>query len=130
MSTCVFCEIVKGAIPAYKVYEDDEFVVILDANPATKGHLLAIPKKHYRWTYDVPNFGDYWEVARKVGQRAMQALGAEWLSFLTHGGVAHAHIHILPRYEKDIANADPARKQGRASHRELEEVHRVITAAM
>jgi histidine triad (HIT) family protein len=130
MSSCVFCNIVTGEMPSYEVYEDDDYVVILDAHPATRGHMLAMPKKHYRWTYDVPNFGEYWEVARKVGQRAMHALGAEWLSFLTHGGVEHAHIHVLPRYEKDVAHADPAPKQGRASKEELNEAQKVIVSAM
>ena len=130
MENCVFCKIVIGEIPSYKVYEDDDFIVILDVHPATRGHMLAIPKEHFRWTYDVPNFGEYWEVARKVGQRAMQALGAEWLSFLTHGGVEHAHIHILPRYEKDVAHADPAPKQGQASDEELQAVQHKIASAM
>ncbi len=130
MGNCVFCKIVREEIPSYKVYEDDDFIIILDTHPATRGHMLAIPKKHYRWTYDVPNFGEYWEVARKVGQRAMKALGAEWLNFLTHGGVQHAHIHILPRYEMDVANADPAPKQGQASKEELQEVQREIASTV
>jgi histidine triad (HIT) family protein len=130
IDNCVFCNIVKGDISSHKVYEDDDFVVILDAHPATRGHMLVLPKTHYRWTYDVPNFGEYWEVARTVGQKAMKALGAEWLSFLTHGGVPHAHIHILPRYEKDVAHAPAAPKQGSTSEEELREVHREITSAM
>jgi diadenosine tetraphosphate (Ap4A) HIT family hydrolase len=60
----------------------------------------------------------------------MKALGAEWLSFLTHGGVQHAHIHILPRYERDIAHAVPAPKQGHASKEELQEVQQEIASAM
>jgi histidine triad (HIT) family protein len=130
MDNCVFCKIVRGDISSYKVYEDDAFIVILDVHPATRGHMLAIPKKHFRWTYDVPNFGEYWEVARNVGQRAMKVLGAEWLSFLTHGGVQHAHIHILPRYEKDVAHAVPAPKQGQASNEELQDVQHKIALAM
>ena len=119
-----------GEITSFKVYENDDYIVILDAHPATRGHMLAIPKQRYRWTYDVPNFGEYWEVARKVGQNAMKALGAEWLSFLTHGGVQHAHIHILPRYEKDVAHAVPAPEQGDTSKEELQEVQHKIVSSM
>ena len=102
MKDCVFCKISKGEIPSYKVYEDDDFLGILDIRPMTKGHCQIIPKKHYRWTYDVPNFGEYFEVAKKVGVAAKEAFGAEWLSFLTIGHeIDHAHIWVMPRYSND-----------------------------
>lgn len=103
MKDCLFCKIVKGEIPCYKVYEDDDFVAFLDIRPLTKGNFLAVTKKHYRWAIDVPNFGDYFEVAKKVGLAAQRAFGAEWISFLTLGlEVPHAHIRVIPRYKKDL----------------------------
>jgi len=66
MDDCIFCKIVKGEIPAFKVYEDNDFLAFLDINPISVGHTLLIPKKHYRWVYDVPNFGEYWQVAQKI----------------------------------------------------------------
>ncbi|MBI2543539.1 MAG: HIT domain-containing protein [Candidatus Aenigmarchaeota archaeon] len=100
---CIFCAIVANQIPALKVYEDDNFIAFLDIRPLTKGNCLVIPKKHYIWTYDVPNFGDYFEVARKVGLAAQKAFGAKWICFLTLGlEVQHAHIRVVPRYEKDL----------------------------
>lgn len=102
MEDCVFCKIVKGEIPCYKVYEDAEFMAFLDISPLNKGHIQVIPKKHYRWTWDVPNFGEYWEVAKKVAQGAMKALNVPMVEFLTHGAdVHHAHIWVVPIYEDE-----------------------------
>ena len=100
---CVFCQIVKGKIPSYTVYQDKDFVAFLDVRPLTKGNTLVIPKQHYRWVMDVPNFGAYWEVAKKVGRASEKALVAEWVSFVTLGlEVAHAHIRVVPRYKGDL----------------------------
>lgn len=99
---CVFCQIVTGKLPADKVYEDGDFLGFLDIRPLNPGHSLIVPKKHYRWTYDVPNFGDYFEVARKVAQAQISALGAELVSFVTLGfEVPHAHIWVVPRFPDD-----------------------------
>lgn len=100
MENCLFCQIVEGKIPCYKVYEDDNFLAFLDIFPRAKGHALVIPKKHYRWTYDVPNFGEYWEAARKVASSVRNTTKAPYITFLTMGEeVFHAHIHIIPQYE-------------------------------
>lgn len=100
---CVFCKIIAGKLPCYKLYEDENFLVFLDIKPLTKGNFLVIPKKHYRWTYDVPKFGDYFEIAKKVGIAVKKALNAEWLCFLTLGfEVTHAHVRVIPRYKNDL----------------------------
>ena len=96
---CIFCKIVEGEIPCYKVYEDADFMAFLDISPLNKGHIQVVPKKHYRWTWDVPNFGNYWEVAKTVAKAAMSGLNATMVEFLTHGTeVAHAHIWVVPIY--------------------------------
>lgn len=101
-SECIFCKIVSKQIPGYTVYEDDKFLSFLDIHPLTKGNCLVIPKKHYQWTYDVPEFGDYFEIAKKVGLAAQKAFSAEWICFLTLGlEVPHAHIRVIPRYPGD-----------------------------
>jgi histidine triad (HIT) family protein len=96
---CIFCKIIKGEIPCHKVYEDDNFLAFLDINPTSLGHTLLIPKIHYRWVYDVPNFGEYWLVAQKIALNIKNSpLNPEYISFLTMGNeVPHAHIHIIPR---------------------------------
>ena len=102
MKDCVFCKIAKDEIPCYKVYEDDNFLAFLDASPLNEGHTLVIPKKHYRWTWDVPNFGEYWEVSRKVAKSLIKGLGAKMVEFLTHGmDVEHAHIWVVPIYNNE-----------------------------
>jgi len=99
MDNCVFCKVIRGELPSYKIYEDSDFIGILDIFPVARGHSLLIPKQHYRWTYDVPNFGEYFETARRVGMAVKSALNADWMQFFTHGQIPHAHIHITPRYE-------------------------------
>ncbi len=102
MESCVFCKIVKGEIPSYKVYEDADFLGFLDINPLNPGNALLIPKTHYRWVYDVPAFGAYFEAARKTGLAAQEAVGSHSVNFLTLGyEVPHAHIRIVPRFADD-----------------------------
>lgn len=99
MQRTIFSDIVEGKIPSYKIYEDEKFYAFLDVFPRAKGHTLVIPKKQYRWVYDVPEFGEYWEVVKKITQAMQKTLEPVWVSYLTMGlEVAHAHIHILPRY--------------------------------
>jgi len=96
---CIFCKIVNGTLPKYQVYEDDLFIGFLDIMPMSKGNTLLVPKKHYRWVNDVPEFGRYWEAARTVANRIQQVLGATSISYLTYGEeVPHAHIRIVPRF--------------------------------
>jgi len=98
MKDCVFCQIVKREIPCYKVYEDQFFLGFLDIFPRVKGHSLLIPKKHYRWVYDLPNFGEYWEKVLKLTKAMKKALRPKFITYVTHGlEVSHAHVHILPR---------------------------------
>lgn len=102
MENCVFCQIVKGKIPCYKVYEDENFLGFLDIRPLNPGNSILIPKKHYRWTYDVPNFGEYWEAAKKIALAILRAVKADSINFYTIGEeVFHAHIRIIPRFPND-----------------------------
>jgi len=98
MKDCIFCKIVRGELPSYKVYEDDKFLGFLDIGPRAKGDTLLIPKKHYRWVYDVPEFGDYWCTALKITKAMQKALDPFFVNYFTFGlDVFHAHIHITPR---------------------------------
>lgn len=132
MKDCIFCKIVKGEIPSLKVYEDVNFMAFLDINPNTKGHTLVVPKTHYRWTYDVPNFGEYFEFARKVAKGCIKGLGADWISFITVGlDVSHAHIHVIPRYPDDghgvVVNSELHQKY---SDRKMKEIADKIKSAI
>ncbi len=98
---CIFCKIAKREIPCYKVYEDNDFLAFLDIHPLNKGHCLIIPKKHYRWVYDVDD-SQYWKIANMLAKKLVKEFTAEYISFITWGlEVEHAHIHVVPRYEND-----------------------------
>ncbi len=100
MENCIFCKIVKGEIPSYKVYEDENFLAFLDINPQSPGHVQVIPKKHYRWVWDVPNVGEYFEVVRKVAKAQQKTFDTDFiLSKIVGDEVSHAHIWVYPNKE-------------------------------
>lgn len=102
MSDCIFCKIVKGEIPCYKVYEDKDFLGLLDIHPLNPGHTLLIPKKHFQWVDDFEPFDKYWKTARKLSKQIQKALKPILVSYAVYGlGVSHAHIHLIPKYEND-----------------------------
>ncbi len=99
---CVFCKIVSGEIPSYKVYEDKDFYAFLDINPRNRGHVQVIPKQHYRWVWDVSNIGEYFEVVQKLANAMKKAFGTDYVVSLILGEeVPHAHVWLVPRFEGD-----------------------------
>lgn len=99
-ASCIFCKIVAGMIPAHKVYEDENFLAFLDIHPQTSGHTQVIPKQHYRWVWDVPNVGEYFEIVSKIAHAQRKAFGTEFvLSKIIGDEVAHAHIWVFPSNE-------------------------------
>ena len=94
---CIFCKIVKGEIPAYKVYEDENFLAFLDINPQSPGHTQVIPKRHYRWVWDIPNVGAYFEVVKKIALAQQKAFGTDFvLAKIIGDEVEHAHVWVFP----------------------------------
>ncbi len=97
MDNCIFCKIVKGEIPAHKVYEDGDFLAFLDIHPQSPGHVQVIPKTHYRWVWDIPNAGAYFEVAQKIARAQQKAFNTDWILSKTIGDeVPHAHLWVFP----------------------------------
>jgi histidine triad (HIT) family protein len=97
MENCIFCKIINKKIPAHIVYEDDNFLAFLDINPQSPGHCQVIPKKHYRWVWDVENIGAYFEIVQKIAKAQQKAFETEWiLSKIVGDEVEHAHIWIYP----------------------------------
>ena len=97
---CIFCKIIKGDIPCHKVYEDDNFLAFLDITPKNKGHTLVIPKKHYRWVWDIHE--DYSGPTNKVATKLKKVFATDRVvSFVIGDEVAHAHIHLVPRFDND-----------------------------
>ncbi len=94
---CIFCKIVVGEIPAYKVYEDDNFLAFLDIHPQSPGHVQVIPKEHHKWVWNVPNAGEYFEVVKKIALAQQKAFDTDFiLSKIIGDEVEHAHIWIYP----------------------------------
>ncbi len=99
---CIFCKIVNGQIPSYQVYENDSFLVFLDIRPLNPGHVLVIPKKHYRWVWDVPNIGEYYELISRIANVLRKIMNTEQIVSLVFGEeVPHAHVWLVPRFEDD-----------------------------
>src|SRR5882724_9520855 len=97
MKDCIFCKIIAKEIPAEIVYEDNDFLAFLDINPQSPGHTQVIPKKHYRWVWDVENVGQYFEVVRKIAKAQQKAFNTDFiLSKIIGDEVPHAHIWVFP----------------------------------
>ncbi len=106
---CIFCKIANGEIPAATVYEDENFRVILDLGPASKGHALILPKEHYANIYEMPEewMAKAFILAKKMAEKLTKALGCDGFNLVQNNGTAagqtvfHFHIHLIPRYEGD-----------------------------
>ncbi len=113
MADCIFCKIVGGEIPAFKIYEDADFLAFLDVNPRTKGHTLIIPKHHASTLLELPDnhVRGIFLVVKKVAGALTKTLGAKAFTIGSNNGelsgqaVSHLHIHIIPRYETDKHHA-------------------------
>lgn len=105
---CIFCEIVKGKIPSFKIYEDDSVLSFLDINPVNPGHTLVIPKKHYPYMYDCDNndLKNIFEVSKKLMKDIKEKLKCDFVALSVVGlDVSHFHVHLVPRYKDDgLAN--------------------------
>jgi len=106
---CPFCLIVEGKIPSQKIYEDEQIIAVLDINPATKGHTLVMPKKHYALTAQMPDseLAHLFMVVNNLAKHLFQTLQADGTNiFLANGAVAgqrapHVFVHVIPRYKDD-----------------------------
>ena len=98
MKDSIFTKIIKGEIPAYKIYEDDKTLAFLDINPVVEGHTLVIPKVQVEFVWDLED-DDYTALmltAKKVGQRLRAVMGKQYVGEMIVGtDVPHAHVHIM-----------------------------------
>jgi len=106
---CIFCRIANGEIPSATIYEDDMFRVILDINPASKGHALILPKEHYANIFEVPDEVAARSVvlAKKIMTKMKDIVGCDGYNLLQNNGISagqtvfHYHVHMIPRFEGD-----------------------------
>ena len=105
MEDCIFCKIVKGEIPSFKVYEDDKVYAFGDINPASKGHTLVIPKNHAENLFEISeeDLAALHKAAKKIAGAIKTSLSAEGIATLQLNGpavgqeVMHYHLHLVPR---------------------------------
>lgn len=97
----IFGKIIRGDIPATKVYEDERFLAFLDINPVSKGHTLLIPKSGYVWIHDAPDelVGDIFIKAKEIIAAMREGLPCDFVQVGVVGNeVPHFHIHLIPRH--------------------------------
>ena len=109
MENCIFCKIANGEIPSATLYEDEEFRVILDLGPASKGHALILPKSHAANIYELPDdlAARVMVLAKKMAGKMTEALNCDGINIVQNNGevagqtVFHFHMHLIPRYKGD-----------------------------
>lgn len=106
---CIFCSVVSGKVPAKKIYEDDKVIALLDIYPASKGHSLVIPKKHYTVTAQMNDeeIAHVFKIANKVAALLFDELKCTGTNIMVYNGasagqrIQHVAVYVIPRYDKD-----------------------------
>ena len=106
---CLFCKIVAGEVPSTLVREDDRTVAFMDINPATRGHLLVVPREHATDLRDIDaeDLHAVLDAGRQIARTMEEKLGADGVNLLNSCGraawqtVFHFHLHVIPRYDSD-----------------------------
>jgi len=125
---CIFCMLANGDIPTATLYEDDDFRVILDAGPASKGHALILPKEHYANLYELDDVlaGKVMILAKKMITKLTDILGCDGYNIVQNNGEAagqtvfHFHLHMIPRYKDDEVGL--GWKMGKLSEEDKEDI--------
>ncbi|WP_026836392.1 HIT domain-containing protein [Limisalsivibrio acetivorans] len=115
----IFSKIIKGEIPSSKVYEDEDFIAILDIMPTNLGHVLLIPKEYFENIFDAPESvgSKVYPLLSKLAKAMKEALNCDGINIVQNNGKAagqevfHAHIHLIPRYENDGIRFTPQHKE-------------------
>jgi histidine triad (HIT) family protein len=137
MTNCIFCKIVKGEIPCYKIHESKDFLAFLDISHFTDGHTIVIPKKHERFIWEMKNIDNFMKFAQKISKHFMKNLGYKFVDSASWGRkVPHAHLHLIPHngemndWRKAIRKVgemqeDAERRLTRSEGREMREMFEV-----
>jgi len=120
MDDCVFCRIIDGREPGYVVYEDEETIAILDKYPINKGHILVMPKRHYRDIFEIPpnTLCRVMETVKTIATAVVKGLNADGVRLIQNNGpsagqvVFHFHVHVIPYYGGGFS-WPPPRPKGR-----------------
>ena len=106
---CIFCKLANGIFATNSIYEDEDFNVIMDANPAAKGHALILPKEHYANIYEIDEevLGRAMKLAKRIIAHETPILGCDGYNVVQNNGISagqtvfHFHMHLIPRSEGD-----------------------------
>lgn len=134
--TCIFCKIVAGQIPCFKLLEDEQTIAFMDINPVNPGHALAVAKGHWPTVDVIPPdiLAAVARSAQRIAQAVMSELGPVGVNLLQANGagagqsVPHLHIHIMPRRAGDDVRLNWEPKPGERA--EIEAVHKRLKAAL
>ena len=106
---CIFCKIIASEIPSKTVYEDEDFKAILDISPASKSHVIILPKYHAKNIFELPDeiAGKIMIIAKKIATTLNNVFDCDGINILQNNGemagqtVFHLHVHVIPRYADD-----------------------------
>ena len=129
---CIFCKIANGVIPSTTLYEDEQFRVILDLGPASRGHALILPKLHFADVCDLDEeiAAKVLPLGAKIGAAMKKSLGCTGFNLVQNNGesagqtVRHFHLHLIPRYDDDKQNINWVPQE--PSQEELENIRKTI----
>lgn len=103
----IFCKIINGEVPAYKLYEDEIVLAFLDVNPNHNGHTLIVPKEHYENFFDIDEetLRHILLIGKKIAKKLKEKLNYDGISLCQNNGygqeVKHFHLHLIPKYENE-----------------------------
>ncbi len=128
---CIFCKIISGEIPSYKIYEDEDVFVILDIGPVSPGHALVMPKKHFDMveTTDDEMLSKMIIVAKKIGIKIKSILKSDGFNININNGkhagqeIFHTHFHVVQRFEGDEIKLWPPNEKEKEK---IEEIYNKI----
>ena len=131
MDNCIFCKIIKGEIPSYKIYEDENVYAFLDISKDFYGHTLVVTKKHYKNILDVPEaeLACVMNALKKISNHYVNNLGFEGINTFNNNeecsgqSVMHLHFHLIPRKSNDGAKIFT---EGNKQEIDLEEAFNIL----
>jgi len=131
---CIFCKIIKGVIPSFKVFEDEFFLGFLDINPLSKGHTIIIPKEHFSTIFDLPEdlSNKLFKNIKLIAENIIKNLNADGFNLLQNNFKAagqeidHFHFHIIPRWNNDKVFKEIIKSQHKVSNNELLKIQKLI----
>lgn len=126
---CSFCQIICGKIEGMKIWENNDFLLMLDRKPINRGHVLLMPKRHFENVFDMPDllYEDLFRTAKRIAPILQNLVNAKRISLAIEGfGIPHVHMHLVPVNKGNQLN--PLRAKN-VSERTLRNAQKIIAPA-